>query len=197
MRDSGGNVSLAPQIEVQMGHGWAPAQKAESAWHPRRVSAPTWPPRHPPTSSRRCTRSSRRERGRRHQATWDEDLDGNTPTPDLITVSPGPALGHARRRQGGRHRRPRRLDHAGQEGRPGHHRRQRRQRRAHHRPGRGGRAAPRTSPTSRPSSSTASSASAMASSWPTCPGRASKVLASRDYLVSQVGHQEGWLPTTA
>ena len=30
MRDSGGNVSLAPQIEVQMGHGWAPAAKAES-----------------------------------------------------------------------------------------------------------------------------------------------------------------------
>ena len=30
VRDSGGNVSLAPQIELQMGHGWAPAQKAES-----------------------------------------------------------------------------------------------------------------------------------------------------------------------
>src|SRR3954469_18777145 len=26
VRDSGGNVSLAPQIELQMGHGWAPAQ---------------------------------------------------------------------------------------------------------------------------------------------------------------------------
>ena len=28
-------------------------------------------------------------------------------------------------------------------------------------------------------------------------GPRDKVLASRDYLVSQVGHQEGWLPTTA
>jgi cytosine/adenosine deaminase-related metal-dependent hydrolase len=26
------------------------------------------------------------ERGRRHQITWDEDLDGNEPTPDLINV---------------------------------------------------------------------------------------------------------------
>ena len=29
VRDSGGNVSLAPQIELQMGHGWAPALTAE------------------------------------------------------------------------------------------------------------------------------------------------------------------------
>ena len=36
VRDSGGNVSLAPQIELQMGHGWAPAQKAEQAGHPGR-----------------------------------------------------------------------------------------------------------------------------------------------------------------
>jgi 5-methylthioadenosine/S-adenosylhomocysteine deaminase len=28
VRDSGGNVSLAPQIEIQMGHGWAPAVTA-------------------------------------------------------------------------------------------------------------------------------------------------------------------------
>ena len=28
VRDSGGNVSLAPQIELQMGHGWAPAATA-------------------------------------------------------------------------------------------------------------------------------------------------------------------------
>ena len=28
VRDSGGNVSFAPQIEVQMGHGWAPAVTA-------------------------------------------------------------------------------------------------------------------------------------------------------------------------
>jgi 5-methylthioadenosine/S-adenosylhomocysteine deaminase len=34
--DSGGNVSLAPQIELQMGHGWAPAQTARS-WASRRA----------------------------------------------------------------------------------------------------------------------------------------------------------------
>ena len=28
VRDSGGNVSFAPQIEIQMGHGWAPAWTA-------------------------------------------------------------------------------------------------------------------------------------------------------------------------
>jgi 5-methylthioadenosine/S-adenosylhomocysteine deaminase len=28
VRDSGGNVSFAPQIEIQMGHGWAPAVTA-------------------------------------------------------------------------------------------------------------------------------------------------------------------------
>ena len=28
VRDSGSNVSFAPQIELQMGHGWAPALKA-------------------------------------------------------------------------------------------------------------------------------------------------------------------------
>ena len=55
-------------------------------WASRSGSARTWrrPPR--PTSSPRCTRSSRSERGRRHQASWDEDLDGNVATPDLITA---------------------------------------------------------------------------------------------------------------
>ena len=35
-RDSGGNVSLAPQIELQMGHGWAPAADRLEARHPGR-----------------------------------------------------------------------------------------------------------------------------------------------------------------
>ena len=39
VRDSGGNVSLAPQIEMQMGHGWAPAQKAESLGIPVGLSS--------------------------------------------------------------------------------------------------------------------------------------------------------------
>jgi cytosine/adenosine deaminase-related metal-dependent hydrolase len=85
VRDSGGNVSLAPQIEVQMGHGWAPAQKAESLGIPvglssdvaTTASADQFTQMHSVFGS---------ERGRRHEATWNEDLDGLTPTPDLITV---------------------------------------------------------------------------------------------------------------
>ena len=85
VRDSGGNVSLAPQIEVQMGHGWAPAQKAESLGIPVGLSSDVATT----ASSDQFTQMHAvfgSERGRRHQATWDEDLDGNTPTPDLITV---------------------------------------------------------------------------------------------------------------
>src|SRR5262245_16232395 len=84
VRDSGGNVSLAPQIELQMGHGWAPAQKAESMGIPvglssdvaTTASADQFTQMHAVFAS---------ERGRRHQASWDENLDGLTATPDLIT----------------------------------------------------------------------------------------------------------------
>ena len=68
-----------------MGHGWAPAQKADKLGIPW-ASAPTSRPPPRRTSSPRCTRSSSSERGLRHQASWDEDLDGNTGTPDLITA---------------------------------------------------------------------------------------------------------------
>jgi 5-methylthioadenosine/S-adenosylhomocysteine deaminase len=84
VRDSGGNVSLSPQIELQMGHGWAPAQKADKLGIPVGLSSDV-----ATTSSTdqftqmHAILSS--ERGRRHQVSWDEDLDGNTPTPDLIT----------------------------------------------------------------------------------------------------------------
>ena len=37
VRDSGGNVSLAPQIELQMGHGWAPAVTASKLRDPGRA----------------------------------------------------------------------------------------------------------------------------------------------------------------
>jgi 5-methylthioadenosine/S-adenosylhomocysteine deaminase len=85
VRDSGGNVSLAPQIETQMGHGWAPAQKASKLGIPvglssdvaTTASADQFTQMHAILAS---------ERGRRHQATWDENLDGNTGTPDLITA---------------------------------------------------------------------------------------------------------------
>jgi cytosine/adenosine deaminase-related metal-dependent hydrolase len=83
--DSGGNVSLAPQIEHQMGHGWAPAQTAEKLGIPVGLSSDvaTTAPADQFTQMRSVFAS---ERGRRHAATWDENLDGNTPTPDLITV---------------------------------------------------------------------------------------------------------------
>ncbi len=84
VRDSGGNVSLAPQIELQMGHGWAPAQKADKLGIPvglssdvaTTASADQFTQMHAIFAS---------ERGRRHAAAWDENLDGLTPTPDLIT----------------------------------------------------------------------------------------------------------------
>ncbi len=138
VRDSGGNVSLAPQIELQMGHGWAPAQKAESLGIPvglssdvaTTASADQFTQMHAVFGS---------ERGRRHQASWDADLDGLVRDARPHHRAPGPPLGDARRRQGGRHRRPDRLHHARQEGRPRHHRRPRGQRVTHHRSGRGGR----------------------------------------------------------
>jgi len=85
VRDSGGNVSLAPQIEIQMGHGWAPAQKADALGIPvglssdvaTTASADQFTQMHAVFGS---------ERGRRHQTSWDEGLDGLEPTPDLVTA---------------------------------------------------------------------------------------------------------------
>jgi len=78
-------VSLAPQIEMQMGHGWAPAQKAEDLGIPvglssdvaTTASADQFTQMHAIFAS---------ERARQHQKAWEEDLDGNTPTPNLITA---------------------------------------------------------------------------------------------------------------
>jgi cytosine/adenosine deaminase-related metal-dependent hydrolase len=85
VRDSGGNVSLAPQVELQMGHGWAPAQKADKLGIPvglssdvaTTASADQFTQMHAIFAS---------ERGLRHQVSWDENLDGNIGTPDLITA---------------------------------------------------------------------------------------------------------------
>lgn len=85
VRDSGSNVSLAPQIEMQMGHGWAPAQTAERHGIPVGLSSDVATT----ASSDQFTQMHAifaSERGRRHEATWNEDLDGNVPTPDLITA---------------------------------------------------------------------------------------------------------------
>ncbi|MDO8485739.1 MAG: amidohydrolase family protein [Candidatus Limnocylindrales bacterium] len=83
VRDSGSNVSLAPQIELQMGHGWAPAQTAEKLGIPVGLSSDVATT----ASSDQFTQMHAifaSERGRRHQVSWDEDLDGNLPTTDLI-----------------------------------------------------------------------------------------------------------------
>jgi cytosine/adenosine deaminase-related metal-dependent hydrolase len=84
VRDSGGNVSLAPQIELQMGHGWAPAQVADDLGIPVGLSSDVATT----ASSDQFTQMHAifaSERARKHQIAWEEDLDGNTPTPDLIT----------------------------------------------------------------------------------------------------------------
>jgi 5-methylthioadenosine/S-adenosylhomocysteine deaminase len=83
VQDSGGNVSLAPQIELQMGHGWAPAQTASNLGIPVGLSSDVATT----ASSDQFTQMHAifaSERARRHSVAWDEDLDGNTPTPDLI-----------------------------------------------------------------------------------------------------------------
>jgi 5-methylthioadenosine/S-adenosylhomocysteine deaminase len=82
--DSGGNVSLAPQIEIQMGHGWAPASTAIDHGVPvglssdvaTTASADQFTQMHAVFGS---------ERGRKHQEAWDADLDGLAPSPGLIS----------------------------------------------------------------------------------------------------------------
>jgi 5-methylthioadenosine/S-adenosylhomocysteine deaminase len=85
VRDSGGNVSLSPQIELQMGHGWAPGQTASKNGIPVGLSTDVATT----ASSDIFTQMHAifaSERARRHQIAWDEDLDGNLPTPDLVDV---------------------------------------------------------------------------------------------------------------
>ena len=82
--DSGGTVSLAPQIEIQMGHGWAPAVTAIDYGIPvglssdvaTTASADQFTQMHAVFGS---------ERGRAHQAAWDADLDGLEPSPGLLS----------------------------------------------------------------------------------------------------------------
>ena len=95
VRDSGGNVSLAPADRGPDGPRLGARAEGRVAGHPGRASAPTWRPPRPPTSSPRCTPIFGSERGRRHQASWDEDLDGLEPTPGPHHGPPGPPLGDA------------------------------------------------------------------------------------------------------
>ena len=127
-----------PQIEVQMGHGWAPAVTALEHDVPIGLSSDvaTTAPSDQFTQMRSIFGS---ERGRKHQEAWDANLDGLEASPGLITVAPGPLVGDHRWGPGRRDRGPDRLADTGQAGRHRHHRRVGRERGADHRPGRGGR----------------------------------------------------------
>lgn len=83
-RDSGGNVSFAPQIEIQMGHGWAPAVTAIEYGVPIGLSSDvaTTAPSDQFTQMRSILGS---ERGRKHQEAWEANLDGLEASPGLIT----------------------------------------------------------------------------------------------------------------
>ncbi len=74
VRDSGSNVSFAPQIELQMGHGWAPAVTALDYGVPIGLSTDvcTTAPADLFTQMRAIFGS---ERARRNQIAWDEDTD--------------------------------------------------------------------------------------------------------------------------
>jgi 5-methylthioadenosine/S-adenosylhomocysteine deaminase len=84
VKDSGGNVSLAPQIELQMGHGWAPAQTAEELGIPVGLSSDVATT----ASSDQFTQMHAifaSERGRKHAAAWDADPNDPNDTTNLIT----------------------------------------------------------------------------------------------------------------
>ncbi len=78
--DSGGNVSFAPQIELQMGHGWAPALEATKHGVPIGLSSDvaTTAPSDQFTQMRAIFAS---ERARRNGIAWDTDTDST----ELIT----------------------------------------------------------------------------------------------------------------
>jgi 5-methylthioadenosine/S-adenosylhomocysteine deaminase len=84
VRDSGGNISFAPQIELQMGHGWAEAVKALDYGLPIGLSSDvaTTAPSDQFTQMHAIFAS---ERARRHQVAWDEGLEWNEPESKLIT----------------------------------------------------------------------------------------------------------------
>ncbi len=137
-RDSGGNVSFAPQIEVQMGHGWAPAVTALEYGIPIGLSSDvaTTAPSDQFTQMRSIFGS---ERGRKHQEAWEADLDGLEASPGLITARQVLGWATHRRGRGRGDRRSDRLVDPGQAGRHRDHRRVGRERGPDHRPGRRGR----------------------------------------------------------
>jgi 5-methylthioadenosine/S-adenosylhomocysteine deaminase len=85
VRDSGGNVSLAPQIELQMGHGWAPAIDAWDRDIPIGLSSDVATT----ASSDMFTQMHAvfgSERARRHEIAWNENLEWNEPESKLISA---------------------------------------------------------------------------------------------------------------
>lgn len=83
--DSGGTVSFSPQIEIQMGLGWAPAVKAAEYGVPIGLSSDVATS----ASADQFTQMHAifgTERGRKHQEAWDNDLDGQEPSPGLISA---------------------------------------------------------------------------------------------------------------
>jgi len=85
VRDSGSNVSYAPQIELQMGHGWAQAVKAIDYGVPIGLSSDVATT----ASSDQFTHMHAifaSERSRRFEVAWDENLEWNEPESKLITA---------------------------------------------------------------------------------------------------------------
>ncbi len=84
VRDSGGNVSFAPQVELQMGHGWAEAVKALDYGVPIGLSSDvaTTVPSDQFTQMHAIFAS---ERARRHEIAWNDGLEWNEPESKLIT----------------------------------------------------------------------------------------------------------------
>ena len=79
--DSGGTISISPQVELQMGHGWAPAVKALSfGLRPGLGSDVVTTGPGDLFSQMRAVLAS--ERARRHEISWTEDVD---PT-ELLTA---------------------------------------------------------------------------------------------------------------
>ena len=85
VRDSGSNVSYAPQIELQMGHGWAQAVKAIDYGVPIGLSSDVATT----ASSDQFTQMHAifaSERARRYEVAWDENLEWDAPESKLITA---------------------------------------------------------------------------------------------------------------
>ena len=85
VRDSGSNVSYAPQIELQMGHGWAQAVTAMDHGVPIGLSSDVATT----ASSDQFTQMHAilaSERARRYEVAWDANLEWNEPESKLITA---------------------------------------------------------------------------------------------------------------